>query len=264
MVETVIKAEILAIGDELCYGRVYDTNSFWLADQVTRLGVIVQRITCIRDDPDEISSVLKDVLSRKPRFVFITGGLGPTEDDRTIEALAKFAGRSVIVDKNILKTMIEGRKVSSSRLLPGHFKMSSTVIGAECLPSPVGWAPLTILRMDETTIFTMPGPPREMKSIFSTHVIKKIQDVAHSYSFARRLIVTMHESELAPLITQILKNVSKVYLKPLVSEYTVERGLVVEVIVFGDDEESCRSRYEQVLRMLQMLVEQKGRKIEEE
>ncbi len=70
-----VQAEILAIGDELCYGRVYDTNSFWLADQVTRLGAIVSRITCVRDDVESISSILKEILSRKPQLIFITGGL---------------------------------------------------------------------------------------------------------------------------------------------------------------------------------------------
>jgi len=251
-----IKAEILAIGDELCYGRVYDTNSFWLADQVTRLGVIVQRITCIRDDPNEICTVLRDMLNRRPCFIFITGGLGPTEDDKTIEALAKFAGRRVVVDENILT---KGRKLSSSQLLPSHFKMSSTVEGAECLPNPLGWSPLTILRMRETTIFTIPGPPKELQSCFNTHIIKEIGKITHNYSFAKRLMTTMYESEMAPLISQILKAFPGVYIKPLISEYTLKYRMGVEIIVFDNDQKSCQRKYKEVLKMLKDLVKQKGK-----
>jgi molybdenum cofactor synthesis domain-containing protein len=77
-------AEVFAIGDELCYGRVYDTNSFWLADQLTRRGVHVQRITCLRDKKEEIFEALRNSLNRKPTFILITGGLGPTQDDLTL------------------------------------------------------------------------------------------------------------------------------------------------------------------------------------
>ncbi len=147
-----IQAEILAIGDELCYGRVYDTNSFWLADQVTRLGVIVRRIVCVRDDSEEICAVLRDILDRKPCFIFITGGLGPTEDDKTIEALSKLTGRLLVIDQNILKNMANKRNLSLSQLMPRHFKMSTTIEGAQCLLNPVGWAPLTILQIGETVV----------------------------------------------------------------------------------------------------------------
>ena len=256
-----VEAEILAVGDELCYGRIYDTNSFWLADQVTRLGVIVQRITCIRDDSGEICTVLKEMLNRKPRFIFMTGGLGPTEDDKTIEGLSKLTGRRIVVDQNILRIMAKKGKSSPSQLSPDSFKMSSTLEGAECLPNPIGWAPLTILRMGETTIFIMPGPPKEVQGCFTTYLVKEIQNVAHYHSFAKRLVVPMFESEVAPLINQILKTIRGVYLKPLVGEYMPNVGLPVEVIVFGSDEESCQRTYREALDMFEDLVKLKGKKV---
>lgn len=259
-----LNAEILAVGDELCYGRVYDTNSFWIADQVTRLGVIVHRITCVRDDLDEIGRVLNEVLGRRPRFVFITGGLGPTDDDKTLEALARFTGRSVIVSENVLKLMAERRNMSPSQFQPRHRKMSSTIEGAECMPSPIGWAPLTILRMGETIIFTMPGPPKEVQSCFTTYIIEEIKKVTQNHSFAKRLRIEMREIELVPLVNQISKAFPEAYIKPLVSEYVPERGMAVEVIVFGDDEESCKMKYGVILKMFRELVEQKGKEIAED
>lgn len=258
---SMVQVEILAVGDELCYGRVYDTNSFWLADQVTRLGVMVHRITCVRDDSDEIRTVLKEILDRKPQFIFITGGLGPTEDDRTIEGLSKLTGRRIVVDQKVLSIMAEKRKLHTSQLLPGQLKMSSTIEGAECLPNPAGQAPLTILRLDGTTIFTMPGPPREVQSCFTTYLVKEIQNVIHYCSFAKRLTVTMFEAEVAPLISQILKVIPGVYLKPLVGEYIPNVGLPVEIIAFESDEESCQRKYRETLSMFEELVMQKGKKI---
>jgi len=258
-----VQAEILAIGDELCYGRVYDTNSFWLADQVTRLGVIVRRITCIRDHEDEICAVLREMLGRKPHFIFITGGLGPTEDDKTIEALSRLTGRRVTIDQNILRIMSEKRNLSPSQLQPRHFRMSSTLEGAECLPNPVGWAPLTIIRMGGTTIFTMPGPPREMQGCFTTHLVREIEGATHYHSIAKRVAVPMFESEVAPLINQIQKTIQGVYIKPLVGEATPNVGLPVEIIVFDSDEESCKRRYQKTLNMFVELVKQTGKDVRE-
>ena len=257
------RAEILAIGDELCYGRVYDTNSFWLADQATRLGIIVQRIICVRDDSDEICAVLREMITRKPRFIFITGGLGPTEDDKTIEALSKLTKCNIIVDQSILKIMSERRKFSQSQILPRHLKMSSTIEGAECLPNPVGWAPLTIIKIKETTIFTLPGPPKEMQGCFMTYLVKEIENVTHFHSFAKRVTVTMFESEVAPLISQIHKSISGVYMKPLVGEATPNLGLSVEIIVFDYDEERCQKKYWKALNMLAELVRQNGKDLKE-
>ncbi len=258
-----LRAEILAIGDELCYGRVYDTNSFWIADQVTRLGVIVNRIICVRDDLDDICSVLQEVLDRHPRFVFITGGLGPTDDDKTLEALARFTGHKVVVSEAVLKIMAERRNIPLSQFQARQRKMSSTLEGADCLPSPVGWAPLTVLRWGEAILFTMPGPPKEVQSCFTTYVIDIIQKVTQIHSLAKRLRIEMRELELSPIVNQIAKTFPDVYIKPLVSEYVPERGMAVEVIVFGDEEASCQRKYSEMLALFQELVGQKGKAIAE-
>ena len=257
----VVKAEILAIGDELCYGRVYDTNSFWLADQLTLRGVLVQRITCIRDDEDEICSVLRDSLSRRPSFIFVTGGLGPTEDDRTLSALSKLSGRRVVVSELVLKIMGERRGIPPSGFLPHHFKMSSTLEGAECLINPVGWAPVTVLKLEGSTVFVLPGPPRETQACFNEHLANRVQEATGHRSYAKRVFVTMHESELSPIVDQVSKAVEGIYLKPLASEVGREQGLAVEIIAFDRTDEGCLQRYEAAVAKLNELVIKKGRTV---
>lgn len=253
-----IPAEILAIGDELCYGRVYDTNSFWLADQLTHRGVLVQRITCIRDDEEQICEVVKDSLSREPGLVFITGGLGPTEDDKTLSALSKLSGRRIIVSETVLRIMGERRNMPPNSFQLHHLKMSSTLEGAECLANPVGWAPVTILSLGESTLFVLPGPPREVQACFEEHVANRVQEATGHRSYAKRVMVTMFESELAPLVNQISKEVEGVYLKPLVGERT-QNGLAVEIITFNQTDDGCREKYKAALKRLKDLVTQKGR-----
>ena len=259
----IVQAEILAIGDELCYGRVYDTNSFWLADQATRLGVIVRRITCVRDDIQEICKALKEMLIRNPRFIFITGGLGPTEDDRTLEALAKFTGRKVVIDQEILIAMATRRKIIPTQFKPHQIKMISTLQGAKCRPNPVGWAPLTMFTLGETMLIIMPGPPREVQSCFTTYLVKTIEEITHYHSLAKRILITMFESEAAPIISQIHKSLKNVYLKPLVGESIRGVGLPVEVIVFGNNKESCQSKYLETMKMLEEIVKLRGKEVRE-
>ncbi|MEM2921153.1 MAG: competence/damage-inducible protein A [Candidatus Bathyarchaeia archaeon] len=254
-----LKAEILAVGDELCYGRVYDVNSFWIADQLTRLGVLVQRITCVRDDEED--DALKSSLPRGSNYVFITGGLGPTEDDRTLAALSKFTGKRVVVSEAILRVLSERRKIPYSAFQPHHLKMASTLEGAECLPNPVGWAPVTILNVNHCTVCVLPGPPNEAQACFNEHIVGRIRATTKQRSLARRVKVNMYESEVTPILKKLSTEIKGLYAKPLVSEGSRERGLPIEIITFGDTEALCKEKYDMVFHKLKELIESRGREI---
>jgi len=256
-----ISAEIFAIGDELCYGRVYDTNSFWLADQVTKLGLIVNRITCVRDDVEGICAALVDGLGRSPRFIFITGGLGPTPDDRTIEAIAKLVGRNVITEEGILRKMAERRGVPIEGLPPGLRTMARTIEGAECYSNPVGWAPITIVAIGSTSLAALPGPPKEMQGCFMTYLSKRIADVTGYRSMSHRIFVTMYESEVSPLLEALARSFDGTYFKPLVGEYKQDIGLPVEIIVFGESELVCREKFSKLLSSLRQEVTVRGKSL---
>jgi molybdenum cofactor synthesis domain-containing protein len=256
-----VRAEILAIGDELCYGRVYDTNSFWIADQITRRGVLVQRIVCVRDDLGDICSVLKDALSRKPRFIFITGGLGHTEDDRTRPALSALTGRAIVGRPDILAFIARQRNLSVGEL-PPHFAIStSSLEGATVLPNPAGVSPVTIVAEGATQIIAMPGPPREVYACFAAHLADMVQEVTGYHSVSRRVIIPMHESELTPLMTQVMREIPGTYVKALVGAYKSDPGMPVEVMAFGATEERCRESCAKAVQKLRQLAAEKGRKM---
>ncbi|MBO3802652.1 MAG: hypothetical protein JTT11_02060 [Candidatus Brockarchaeota archaeon] len=257
----VTDAEIFAIGDELCYGRVYDTNSFWLADQVTKLGLIVNRITCLRDDVEGLCAALSESLKRRPRFIFITGGLGPTFDDRTIEAISKLSGRKIVTEGRILKDMAERRGVGVDGLSPGLKAMARTVEGAECLPNPVGWAPTTVIEIGETVLAALPGPPKEMQACFAAHLSKRVADATGYRSLSHRVFVTMYESEISPILENLARSCGAAYFKPLVGAYDQGIGLPVEVIVFGESESACEKRYLELISSLEREVTARGKSL---
>jgi nicotinamide-nucleotide amidase len=256
-----VRAEIVAIGDELCYGRVYDTNSFWIADQVTRRGVLIQRIVCVRDDLDDISAALKEALSRKPRFIFITGGLGHTDDDKTRHALSAVTGRKIVRRPDMMESIAKWRNVTAERL-PAHFWIStSSVEGAICLPNPAGVSPVTIIKEGSTEIVALPGPPREVYACFAAHLADKVQAVTGYHSLSRRVIIPMHESEVTPLMTTLMREIPGTYVKALVGQYRDDPGMPIEIMAFGPTEEICDDLCGRAMERLRQLAAEKGRKM---
>src|SRR5712692_9504027 len=91
-VSTVVErphVELFAVGTELVMGRIYDTNSFWIAEQLSKLGSYPRRITCLADDDDEVIEAFADSLRRGTQVIITTGGLGPTPDDRTLDCVCR-------------------------------------------------------------------------------------------------------------------------------------------------------------------------------
>jgi nicotinamide-nucleotide amidase len=84
--------ELYSIGTELLMGQIQDTNAFWMAQQIAGLGGYIRRISILDDDVDDMVRVLADAVDRKTRAIITTGGLGPTPDDLTVEAIARLKG----------------------------------------------------------------------------------------------------------------------------------------------------------------------------
>ena len=258
---TLFNIEILAIGNELCYGKVADTNSFWLADQLTRAGGLVTKITCIRDSEEQICQNLKEIIEREVDFLVITGGLGPTNDDKTLDSISKLTKLETIPDENVLEKISKRKNIPKSELPKNYVKMARKLSGAETIDNPVGICPTITLQLKKTTLIAMPGPPNEVQAIFKTHISKIIEKSSGSKSQSTRVIVKMAESEIAPIIEDIEKNIDNVYLKPLVSKYDPEKGIPIEIISFEKNDIECWKLIEETKILLQEAVEEKGSKL---
>ena len=209
--------QIVAIGTELVLGRIQDTNSFWLAQQLTDLGAEVRRITVLPDELDDIIAVLARAAEDGADFVVATGGLGPTPDDITVEALARLLDVGVYEDPRLLEDYMRRRQIGADELSPGMRKMATVPESAVVWASPAGWAPCIQLRKANTTYFVLPGPPREMEALFERFVATAISESLEVRSAARRVFVNMSESECSPLIEEAMQRFPGLYAKAYVA-----------------------------------------------
>ncbi|MEA3438551.1 MAG: nicotinamide-nucleotide amidohydrolase family protein [Thermodesulfobacteriota bacterium] len=171
-----MKAEILATGDEIRSGALVDSNSAHISQKLEETGISVVRHSCVGDDPDILTAILREIGNRTDICV-VTGGLGPTSDDLTSESAAEAAGVELVINKK-------------QALLPE---------GSDCLFNPVGSAPGFSLKIDKCLFFFLPGVPPEMRKMLSDKVlphIEKLQGKIRAYC-QNRTISTFGLTEAA-------------------------------------------------------------------
>ena len=205
-------SSIVAIGDELVGGFTLDTNSHWLAERLRLLGYPVKRVTQIRDKPREIvDQVGRELDDSELTDVFLSGGLGPTPDDRTFAALAEALGRELVIWEET-RARIERRVqrmhsmglLESPDITEGNLRMAR--IPAE--PSHVfknrrGMAPGALYEARGKRIFVMPGVPMEMKGIFTEEIEPEFL-VAGAAATVRELRFTFAvEARFYPLMREM-------------------------------------------------------------
>ena len=169
-------AELLSIGTELTVGETRDTNAGDLARDLTELGVIVTRITALPDDLASVTAGFADAVARSD-LVVSTGGLGPTPDDLTREAIAAHLGETPVVDPALDAWLQE---LFARRNLPfpeANRKQAWLIPSAEAIPNANGTAPgWLIARPDGTVVVALPGPPREMRPMWAAWVLPRLVD----------------------------------------------------------------------------------------
>jgi len=166
----------VAVGDELVGGFTLDTNSHWLAERLRLLGFPVKRITAIRDRPQEIvDQVRRELVDDEVTHVFMSGGLGPTPDDRTFAALAEALSREMVVWEETrvrierrVQRMHEAGLLDSPEVTEGNLRMARIPASPEhVFKNKRGMAPGVVYEANGKRIFVLPGVPLEMKSIFT-------------------------------------------------------------------------------------------------
>jgi nicotinamide-nucleotide amidase len=158
-------AEIIAIGTELLLGEIQDTNSRYLARQLRDLGVDLYRTSTIGDNEERIAGLLREALQRS-QIIITTGGLGPTVDDPTRQAVALALGVPVIFRPDLWE-QIQDRFQRYGRVASGNNQRQAYIPeGAIPVENPVGTAPAFICEVGKACIASLPGVPREMEYLY--------------------------------------------------------------------------------------------------
>lgn len=168
-----MNAEIITIGDEILIGQIVDTNSAWMATELNQVGIKVAQITTISDTPQHLVNALNEARKRA-EIILITGGLGPTKDDRTKKVLSEYFSSKLILDEATLKHVSQ----YFIRLGLGVNQLNKDqALVPECctvLSNPVGTAPGMWFDHEGTIFVSMPGVPFEMKELMSNQIIPRL------------------------------------------------------------------------------------------
>ena len=217
-----VRALILAVGREILRGRIQDSNSWALARRLTALGCEVIRLVACDDDLAVIGREIHRATEDGVGLIITTGGLGPTDDDLTLRALAEATGRPLVLDDEARRLVAsryaalhQSGAVTESGMTAAREKMARLPRGARPLPNPVGAAPAVWLEEGNTIVVSLPGVPAEMIAILEQSVLPALAGRTGGAVYAERRITTLarDESEVAPLLRRINRDLPEVFLK---------------------------------------------------
>jgi nicotinamide-nucleotide amidase len=185
-----MNAELITIGTELLLGQIVDTNAAWIAQRLAAEGVNLFRKQTVGDNRQRAADTIRDALARAD-VVLTTGGIGPTVDDMTREAIADATGRELYRDQALVERVEKifarwGRKPGNNNL-----RQADLPQGAKPIPNPIGTAPGVLLELEDgKVVMSMPGVPREMKRMLDEQVIPYLRTLGLSAIIKSRILRT--------------------------------------------------------------------------
>ncbi len=261
--------DVIATGDEIIFGQLVDTNSAWIAKLSTEQGARVRRISCVGDRLEDIVQAIRRGISDGRNIVVMTGGLGPSEDDLTVEALAQATERKVIYDE-IATRMLETRcNEFAIQLTDRRMKMARLVAGSMALENFIGLAPGILATVGQCTIIALPGIPKEMKPMFTQYVLPLIERSSKKKSAAISLNLHMSLADFFQIITELRQLFPEVYIKRHARPPNRGQGhhemeqLGIDIVVWGDTLQACETQINDIRDKLYKLAQEKGKEISE-
>ena len=201
-----MRASIISIGDELLFGQTLDTNAHWISQQLTESGIdVFQRFT-IHDQPEEIKRKL-DLARADTNLIILTGGLGPTLDDKTKETIAEYFKVDLVLNQKVLQQIekiFAGRNIGK---LERNKQQAMLPSNCEAIPNLLGTAPGMWFELDNQLYISMPGVPIEMKSMMTEFVMPKLKRQCKLPALAHHYLMTaaIGESQIAELLQDFEK-----------------------------------------------------------
>ncbi|HZJ58386.1 MAG TPA: competence/damage-inducible protein A [Clostridia bacterium] len=213
-----MNAEIIGIGTELLLGQIVNTDAQYISQKLSQLGINVFYHTVVGDNMERVKQALT-IAAGRVDLIFTTGGLGPTMDDLTKEAIAEHLGLTLTVHQPTIDTLEEfftrrGRAISQNNYKQAHFPE-----GAIILPNNHGTAPGAIVEHNDKVFIILPGPPGELQPMFEKHVIPYLEARSDEKIVSKVLkIYGIGESIMEEKIKDILTNQSNPTVAPLAGE----------------------------------------------
>jgi len=201
-----VRAEVVGVGTELLLGQIPNTNAQWISQRLAGIGVDVLHHQVVGDNAERIEEALRHALSHAD-VVIVTGGLGPTQDDITRQAVAEVAGASM-VRRPELEEMIRAKFARAGRRMPeSNLVQADVPEGAHVILPDRGTAPGLAVEIEGTRLYALPGVPSEMREMMEGTVLPELASLAGPASIASRIIrcVGIPESRVAELTDDLFQ-----------------------------------------------------------
>ena len=212
-----MKAEIISIGTEIILGEITDTNASYLASQLPALGIDLFWVSQVGDNQPRLVEVLKRAWQRS-ELILTTGGLGPTGDDLTREAIAEMFGETMSVDPSLEQTLRQRFGLITTSMPPSNLKQATIISSARAIPNANGTAPGWLIEKDGQILVAMPGPPSEMQPMWQDKVIPQLSRGSETIILSRTIKTSgLSEGAVGELVDPMFSSVNPtfgVYAKP--------------------------------------------------
>lgn len=239
-------AEIICVGTELLLGNIVNTNAAFLSEKLAYLGINCYFQTVVGDNRDRLLSVINAALSRADILIF-SGGLGPTEDDLTKETVAEALGKKLIRDKKAEQEIADYFALRGRIPTDNNWKQADVIEGCEILYNKNGTAPGIFVSEGEKTVILLPGPPLELKSMFTDSVMPKLQQKCGQVFYSQTVkIVGPGESSVETQILDMLNTQEN----PTIAPYAKTGEVHLRVTARAKDEKEAREKTAPVVEEL--------------
>ena len=238
-----MKAEIISVGTEILLGDILNTNTQFLARELASLGIDVYYQSVVGDNEDRLLKLFEESLNRSD-IVITTGGLGPTKDDLTKEVAARYFGQELVLDENSwekIKSYFEklGKLPSSNNKKQAYFPKEAII-----LKNNNGTAPGAILKKDKKIIIVLPGPPKEMESMYHESVKPYLKSLSEEIMVSKTLkFCGIGESYLEEKLVDLIKKQSNPTIAPYAKESEVSLRITAKA-----------KKYEEAMNLINPMV----------
>jgi len=201
-----MNAEIIAVGSELLTPQRLDTNSLFLTDELNGLGIEVTTKYVVGDNREHVADVVRRAMSRS-EIVVLSGGLGPTEDDVTRDAVALALDRKLVFHTEIADQLEQRFRQANRKMSEVNRRQAFIIEGAVILPNDRGTAPGQWIDDSETSIILLPGPPHELKAMFARQCLQRLARIVPKQVIRTLVfrVAGMAESDLDQTISPVYK-----------------------------------------------------------
>ena len=238
-----MRCEIIAIGTELLLGQIVDTNSSWLGQELALAGIDSVHQSKVGDNLERIVDSIRLALGRSDA-VILCGGLGPTQDDITREAIAEVMGVSLVRDHEIGEKIRELFTSRGREMTQNNLRQADRPEGASLIPEMPGTAPGLICPINNQVIYAVPGVPHEMRTMVKGTVISDLKHRAGFTSAIRSRVLRTWgrtESGLAEMLADRIRELDQLGTATLAFQASGIEGLKVRITVKAADEESANA-----------------------